>query len=68
MGEDKKDDSIQPGIPGFDELLKKGIPDGKSVLIEGSPGTGKTIFCLQTAYNLSVSGKKVLYMSFEESE
>ena len=68
MGEDKKDDSIQPGIPGFDELLKKGIPDGKSVLIEGSPGTGKTIFCLQTAYNLSVAGKKVLYMSFEESE
>lgn len=55
-------------IPGFDSLLKSGIPSASSVLIEGGPGSGKTIFCLQTAYNACRQGKKVLYMSFEEPE
>jgi len=59
---------LKTDIPGFDKLLDHGIPSGKAVLIEGSPGTGKTIFCLQTAYNTCLQGKKVLYMSFEESE
>ena len=38
-------------IPGFDYLLKEGVPIGASVLVEGGPGSGKTIFCLQIAYN-----------------
>lgn len=64
----KKDRYLKTGILGFDKLLEHGIPSGKAILIEGSPGTGKTIFCLQTAYNTCKEGKKVLYMSFEESE
>ena len=64
----KKNVYLKTGISGFDELFKHGIPKGKTVLIEGSPGTGKTIFCLQTAYNTCKQGKKALYMSFEESE
>lgn len=63
-----KEGYLRTGITGLDELFEYGIPKGKSVIIEGSPGTGKTIFCLQTAYNLCLQGKKVLYMSFEESE
>jgi len=59
---------MKTGIPGFDSLFKHGIPSGKAILIEGSPGTGKTIFCLQVSYSLCKEGKKVLYMSFEESE
>ena len=54
------------GIEGFDRLFKKGIPDGASVLVEGGPGSGKTLFCLHLAYNLCKQGKRVLYMSFEE--
>ena len=55
------------GIDGFDELLDKGIPRGLSVLVCGGPGSGKTIFGLQTlAYALS-QGEKCLYMTFEES-
>ena len=64
----KKGEYLKTGISGFDKLFEHGIPSGKAVLIEGSPGTGKTIFCLQTAYNTCKQGKKVLYMSFEESE
>src|SRR3989338_6092902 len=64
----KKDRYLKTGISGFDKLFENGIPVGKAILIEGSPGTGKTIFCLHTAYNTCLQGKKVLYMSFEESE
>jgi KaiC/GvpD/RAD55 family RecA-like ATPase len=56
------------GIKGMDDLLGEGIPVGNSVLIEGGPGSGKTIFCLNIANNFCMNGKKVLYMSFEEPE
>src|SRR3989344_813458 len=56
------------GVAGLDELLGFGIPVGSSVLVEGGPGSGKTIICLQIANNFCKAGKKVLYMSFEEPE
>lgn len=59
---------LKTGIPGFDRLLGTGIPEGASVLVEGGPGSGKTIFCLQAAYNACRKGLKTLYMSFEEPE
>lgn len=65
---EEKDNYFKTGIQGLDSLFEYGIPFGKSVLIEGSPGTGKTIFCLQLGYNLCKQGRRVLYMSFEESE
>jgi len=55
-------------IPGFDALFDNGIPESSSLLIEGGPGSGKTIFALQLANNMCERGKKVLYMSFEEPE
>jgi KaiC/GvpD/RAD55 family RecA-like ATPase len=57
------------GIAGFDSLLGEGgIPLSTSVLVEGGPGSGKTIFCLHVAMDFCRRGKKVLYMSFEEPE
>jgi len=56
------------GISGFDEMLGEGVPVGSSVLVEGGPGSGKTIFCLTLAANTCKRGQKVLYMSFEEPE
>lgn len=66
----KKLNYIHTGIKGFDELFEKGhgISEGASVLIEGGPGSGKTIFCLSTVQNLCKQGKKCLFMSFEEPE
>ena len=56
------------GVPGFDKLIDQGIPVGSNILISGSTGSGKTIFCLQLlAYNAS-RGKNCLFISFEESE
>jgi KaiC/GvpD/RAD55 family RecA-like ATPase len=68
----KKSDEnfMKTGISGFDSLFEKnmGIPNGNSILIEGGPGSGKTIFCLATLNELCKQGKKCLYMSFEESK
>lgn len=56
------------GIPGFDDLIKGGLYKGTSVLVCGGPGSGKTIFCLQTLNYTANNGEKCLYISFEESE
>lgn len=58
---------IKFGISGFDDLIEKGIPKGSAILIAGGPGSGKTIFCLQTLYQASLNREKCLYISFEES-
>jgi len=65
---EKKVEFVRTGIPGFDSMFKQGIPSGSSVLVEGGPGSGKTLFLLNIAKALCLSGKKVLYMSFEEPE
>lgn len=63
-----KSGKFMTGIEGFDKLFREGIPWGNSVLVEGGPGSGKTIFCLQLAIEFCKRGLKVLYMSFEEPE
>jgi len=69
MGEKNiQEEYLKTGIQGFDSLLSKGIPKGSAVLIEGGPGSGKTMLALQLACNFARSGKKTLYMSFEEPE
>jgi circadian clock protein KaiC len=62
-----KKESVHTDVEGFNELIKDGIPHGNAVLVEGGPGSGKTIFCLNVANNMCKKGKKVLYMSFEEA-
>lgn len=57
---------IKTGITGFDTLIKKGIEKGTSILISGGPGSGKTIFALQSLYNGALKNEKGLYISFEE--
>ena len=38
------------GIDGLDALLEGGLPDGNTLLVQGAPGTGKTVFALQYLY------------------
>ena len=59
---------VKTGIPGFDELLEKGIPKGASTLLCGGPGSGKTIMGLQILNNAAMKGEKCIYMTFEENE
>jgi len=63
----KETERIKIGIPGFDELVDKGVPKGFSILFSGGCGTGKTIFCLHSMKYACSKGEKCLYISFEES-
>ncbi|HLC92971.1 MAG TPA: ATPase domain-containing protein [archaeon] len=42
---------VPSGINGLDELMEGGIPEGRTMLLSGGCGTGKTIFCTQFIYN-----------------
>ncbi len=62
-----KMEKTKTGIKGFDELVQGGFPRGKTILLSGTPGTGKTIFALQYLYNGAVKfNEKGLYVTFEE--
>jgi len=41
---------VPTGITGLDELIEGGIPEGRSILVSGGTGTGKTIFGIQFLY------------------
>ncbi|MBR4081070.1 MAG: DNA repair protein RadA [Clostridia bacterium] len=55
------------GIGELDRVLGGGIVEGGLMLIGGDPGVGKSTLLLQVCANLCRDGKKVLYVSGEES-
>ncbi len=55
------------GFGELDRVLGGGIVQGSLVLVGGDPGIGKSTLLLQVCRNLSSGGKKVLYISGEES-
>lgn len=58
---------VKTGVPGFDVLSAGGLPLGRSTLVVGRSGTGKTIFGLQVAANLARSGVKTIVIAVEET-
>jgi circadian clock protein KaiC len=60
-------DRIETGITGLDDLIGGGIPEGSTILLTGSCGTGKSILSLQYIYNGAVNGEPGLYITFEET-
>lgn len=56
------------GIEGLDKVLGGGIPRGRTMLVIGGPGTGKTTLSLQYLYNGAVEyGENGLYVTLQES-
>ncbi len=59
---------ILTGIQGFDEITGGGLPRGRSTLVKGGPGCGKTVFALQVLVNGARQAKEAgLFVAFEES-
>ena len=59
---------IATGIPRLDAMLGgKGFFRGSSILLTGTPGTGKTIVAANFAQAACNRGERVLFFSFEES-
>ena len=63
----EKDPRFDTGFSEFSRVLGGGVVPGSLVLVGGDPGIGKSTLLLQLALNLADAGKKVLYISGEES-
>ena len=62
-----QENRMMTGIGEFDRVLGGGMVKGSLILIGGEPGIGKSTLTLQSMGHLSKQGKKVLYVSGEES-
>jgi DNA repair protein RadA/Sms len=58
---------IAVGIGEFDRVLGGGIVVGSVALIGGDPGIGKSTLILQVCQRIAGQGRRVLYVSSEES-
>src|SRR5580658_6203598 len=56
------------GIYGFDQITSGGLPKGRTTLLSGGPGSGKTIFALQfLAHGARHCKEPGIFVAFEET-
>ncbi len=58
---------LRTGVRGLDVLAMGGIPEGRSTLIAGRSGTGKTVMSLQIAAHLAAQGVQTIFLATEEA-
>lgn len=55
------------GIRGLDTVMGGGVPSGRTTLLEGGPGMGKTVLALQTlVHGARAHGEPGIFVAFEE--
>ena len=63
----QEEDRMQTRIAELDRVLGGGIVPGSLTLVGGDPGIGKSTLLLQVCRLMAADGRKVLYISGEES-
>src|SRR5689334_3608757 len=63
MTDDGDIERLPSGIAGLDSVLRGGFLRGGLYIIQGVPGTGKTIFGNQICYTHTAAGNRVLYVT-----
>ena len=59
---------IKTMIEGFDDISHGGMPVGRTTLVSGTSGTGKTLFAIQFVYNgITYFDESGVFVTFEES-
>ena len=66
---DRTDRTKAPtGIPGLDQMVGGGLPRGRTTLLVGGPGSGKTILALQfLVHGAQVEKEPGIFVAFEET-
>ena len=54
-------------ISGLDEILNGGLPSGRTTLVVGEPGSGKTVMGMEFIFRGVINGEPGIYLGFEES-
>lgn len=57
---------VTTGIPGLDNLVDGGLPEGSVTLVSGGAGCGKTLFSSQYLWNSLENGEHCRFISLEE--
>lgn len=55
------------GVEGLDDVLRGGLARGRTFLLEGNPGTGKTTIALQFLMHGAATGENGLYITLSET-
>lgn len=64
---DLRVEKLATGIPSFDLISKGGLPQGRTTLLSGTAGSGKTVFAVQFLAAGIASGQNGVFVTFEES-
>jgi circadian clock protein KaiC len=61
-------EKVPTGIRGLDEITAGGLPRGRSTLVSGGPGSGKTLLSMEFLCRGALQyGEPGVYMAFEET-
>jgi circadian clock protein KaiC len=61
-------DKLPTGIPGFDDVTEGGLPKGRTTLVSGTAGSGKTVLAAQfLSEGINQFGEAGVFITFEES-
>ncbi len=59
---------ISSGISGFDRIAHDGLPEGRTTLVSGTSGSGKTVFAAQFLYAGCIDyNQNGVFVTFEET-
>ncbi len=59
---------VSTGVEGLDVMLNGGLIKGRTYLVKGGPGTGKTILSMHYLTEGAKRGERSVYITLEESE
>lgn len=59
-------EKVSSGIAGLDEITLGGLPKGRSTLLVGNAGTGKTLFGMGFICRAAMQGEHGIFVAFEE--
>lgn len=58
---------VKTGIAAFDDLVMGGLPRGRTTIVGGTPGSGKTVFATQfLAHGITDLNEPGVFVTFEE--
>lgn len=60
--------NVTSGIEGLDNILQGGFQEPASIIVTGLPGTGKTLFIMESVFKAASSGEKVCLFQFNNSK